>query len=174
MNTLVLTETQFLEKVTTLARARKWLVHHDRGDYRVLRRFFDKVIEGADGCWLWTGAKTKRENGYGCVVVEKRRYVAHRWLYEQFVGSIPDALTLDHLCRVRLCVNPDHLEPVTQRENTLRGVGLTAQQARQTQCKNGHPLSGSNLYTKPNGGRQCRTCHRKAKRRYKQRQRTGR
>ena len=106
------------------------------------------------GCWQWVG--TVSTNGYG--QWGNRR--AHRAVYEMYKGPIPDGLQLDHLCRNRPCVNPDHLEPVTCRENILRGVGHTSQNARKTHCKRGHPLEGRNL--RPDitrlGGRGCRLC----------------
>lgn len=71
------------------------------------------------GCWIWTGELNR--NGYGRVWRLGRRVMAHRAMYELLVGPIPEGLVLDHLCRVRCCVNPKHLEPVTVRENTIRG-----------------------------------------------------
>lgn len=76
-------------------------------------------IEFGDGCWEWTG--TKNQFGYGRLCRDGRRVVAHRWLYERLRGAVPAGLQMDHLCRNRSCVNPDHLEPVTQRENLRRG-----------------------------------------------------
>lgn len=108
-------------------------------------------------CWLWTGRIGKR--GYVDVwsPIAKKTMRAHRVVYELLVGPIPDGLMLDHLCRTRHCVNPDHLEPVTVRENTLRGFGPTAQHARQTHCKRGHPFDDQNtIHTK--FGRNCREC----------------
>ena len=85
---------------------------------------------------------------------------AHRVAYELEHGSIPDGYHIDHLCLNHSCVRPDHMELVSQRENTLRGTGPTAVNARKTHCPKGHPLSGDNLYIYPStGGRACRTCH---------------
>lgn len=113
-------------------------------------------------CWIWTGGKTGR--GYGGVANEgtrregTRRLVnVHRLAYELLVGPIPSGLTLDHLCRVRLCVRPAHLEPVTLRMNILRGEGPTAKQARQTHCKRGHPFDKANTSLQ-RGKRSCRAC----------------
>lgn len=124
-------------------------------------RFWAKVLIG-DDCWEWTASKDGP--GYGIFRLNRRLYKAHRISYELLVGKIPDGLVIDHLCRNRACVNPSHMEPVTNRENILRGEGLAAKQARQTHCKYGHPLFGSNLYVLPRGSkkgmRQCRECHR--------------
>lgn len=77
------------------------------------------------GCWIWLGELNR--NGYGRVCVKGKRPVAHRHVYETLVGPIPEGLLLDHLCRVRCCVNPSHLEPVTPKENTLRGDAVLFQ-----------------------------------------------
>jgi hypothetical protein len=135
----------------------------------VEERFWAKVAFGAaGGCWLWTGSKS---TGYGLFAVgstldESRRKVrAHRWSYEALKGAIPAGLDLDHLCRVRACVNPDHLEPVTRGENARRG-DAGAHLAAKTHCPQGHPYSGDNLYIRPSdGARECRTCKRETTRR---------
>lgn len=124
-----------------------------------------KVKVEAAGCWVWTGLLSS--SGYGRLYdPELRRTVpAHRASYEAHVGPIPPGLQLDHLCRVRACVNPSHLEPVTQTENVLRGEGPTARRARADECVNGHPLAGDNLYVHPTRGhRLCRACMAKANR----------
>ncbi len=123
-------------------------------------RFWEKVRgDSPDECWEWTASTTG--TGYGQLMFPDRRLrKAHRIAYELVIGVIPPGLTLDHLCRNRKCVNPAHLEPVTHRENILRGEGLGATKARQTHCKRGHPLSGDNLYVPPKRPRQrhCRAC----------------
>lgn len=105
------------------------------------------------GCWLWTGSKDT--GGYGRARWPRRAVMAHRIAYELTRGRIPDGLQIDHLCRNRACVNPSHLEPVSARENTLRGLGPAALNARKVVCKRGHSLEGARLYR---GSRYCREC----------------
>jgi len=118
------------------------------------------------GCWLWLGSVTYKD--YGKLMVNRKNRPAHRLVYEQLVGPIPEGLTIDHLCRVRSCVNPDHMEPVTAAENVLRGVGPTAENKRKTLCKHGHPLTKS--HRRDSDWRYCRTCSNDAKKRLRQRQ----
>lgn len=118
-------------------------------------RFWSKV-EKTDGCWVWRGTLTK--TGHGHFWLEGRMVRAHRLSYTMLVGEIPNGLSLDHLCRDKLCVNPAHLEAVPQIENVLRGAGPTAENAKKEVCKNGHPLSGRNLKLKPQNGRPHRYC----------------
>lgn len=121
---------------------------------------FDKHFKpGAqDECWLWPGSVT--QEGYGMAYVSGKRVAAHRLAYERLVGPIPAGLQLDHLCRARSCVNPGHLEPVTSKENVLRGIGHTAINAKKTHCVNGHQLSGENLRIGRTGWRACKECQR--------------
>src|ERR1035437_2335049 len=120
---------------------------------RTIEEFWDRVDASGD-CWLWVGAKSP--NGYGRW---GDNLYAHRVAWENLVGSIADGLHMDHLCRVRLCVNPDHLETVAQRINTLRGYSLSAQEARQTRCKRGHEFTSANTGTQGASGRRyCRAC----------------
>ena len=112
------------------------------------------VIEET-GCWSWVGAKNSE--GYGSWWVGGRHHRAHRVMYERTKGPIPDGLVIDHLCRNRDCVNPDHLEVVTNRENIMRGEGYTAQQVRKTHCKRGHQLNEANI-ARFQGRRSCRAC----------------
>ena len=116
---------------------------------------FAATIQFTDSCWLWRGYIDPK--GYGRFYWNKREGRAHRFSYETFIGPIPDGLTIDHLCRVRHCVWPDHLEAVSSRINILRGAGISARNARKTHCKRGHPLSGGNLYVN-SGSRFCREC----------------
>jgi len=83
---------------------------------------------------------------------------AHRAVYELAIGPIPEGLTIDHLCRNRRCINPLHMEAVTRKVNTLRGIGPSAMHARQTHCRRGHGFTPSNTYLR-NGMRHCRKCN---------------
>lgn len=139
-----------------------------------LSRAIEKIdFAENDGCWLWLGSR--RSGGYAQFYphgqhAPYRSVMVHRWLYEIVNGLIPDTMTIDHLCRVRHCVNPDHLEIVTMRENTLRGIGPTAVNAKKTHCVNGHELNDANVYLNPRKtwtSRLCRSCMRAASRRWK-------
>lgn len=113
--------------------------------------------EPNSGCWLWTGHITS--GGYGRL----GRTPAHRVTYSALKGAIPPGLDLDHLCRVRSCVNPDHLEAVTRQVNLLRGIGPQVQReraARQTHCKHGHEYTPENTGRTTTGFRTCRECAR--------------
>jgi len=115
-----------------------------------------KRITKTDTCWLW--AEPLRA-GYGMIKNEGGRPVgAHRVVYELLVGPIPDGLHLDHLCRVRNCVNPTHLEPVTRRENILRGESFAAANRAKTHCPQGHEYNGMNTRVSQSGKRHCRPC----------------
>jgi hypothetical protein len=121
-------------------------------------RFWEKV-EKTSSCWIWLGGTLGSRNlRYGNFYLRggRKRTQAHRWSYEALVGTIPKGLVLDHLCRNTVCVNPEHLEPVTHRTNILRGEGLAAKQARQTHCKRGHSLEDAHILR--NGARDCRIC----------------
>ncbi len=95
---------------------------------RLRQRLYTQIRRTTTGCWEWTG--NVDSHGYGQTLYLGRRIGAHRFAYLLLVGEIPDGLVVDHLCRNRLCVNPDHLEPTTNRENVLKGVGITAQKWR--------------------------------------------
>lgn len=133
------------------------LLGHNNRDLTTDERFWLKVEKQPSECWIWTGSLSGR--GYGWFHDGKDQ-VAHRWSYQRFTGPIPVGLELDHLCRNRACVNPAHLEPVTHRENILRGEGLAAQQARQTECKRGHPFDEVNTGWDRDGKRRCKECDR--------------
>jgi hypothetical protein len=112
--------------------------------------------EPTSGCWLWTGATTR--DGYGNYALGRRFVGAHRVAYLLKVGPIPDGMQIDHLCRVRHCVNPAHMEVVTARENVLRGVSFAAVNAAKTRCPKGHEYTEDNIEVTPSGGRRCRRC----------------
>lgn len=126
-------------------------------DSTFLLRFWG-FVNKSESCWIWMGCHNVY--GYGVIrvpLVRKLR-MAHRIAYELTIGPISTGLTLDHLCRVRECVNPTHLEAVTRGENVLRGESPAAQAARKTHCVNGHPLIEENLYRDGTCVRRCRTC----------------
>lgn len=119
-------------------------------------RILENIELDDNGCWLWT--KAKNPDGYGKISVGNKSRSAHRVVYETLRGEIPAGFQIDHLCRVRHCVNPDHLEPVTPRENTLRGDTPAAHNAAKTFCPHGHPYSEENTYRGTDGLRRCITC----------------
>lgn len=131
-------------------------------------RFWRRVEVGHPlGCWVWTGGRSS--NGYGVFAHEPRKpngrltqTGAHRYAFTLLKGPIPEGFHLDHLCRRPECVNPDHLEAVTPRENTLRGVGPSSVNATATECVNGHRLTQANVWLNPKtGARHCRPCMRR-------------
>lgn len=122
----------------------------------VAKRFWGKV-DKTDGCWLWNASR--KDDGYGRFWLDGRMVYAHRTAYELLVGPIPEGLQLDHLCRTPACVNPEHLEPVTQQENILRGIGIPVINARKTHCPSGHPYDTENTILYENR-RYCRPCQR--------------
>lgn len=142
----------------------------------VAERFWSKVnLNGTvsgyrpdlSPCWLWTGKPEVKGYGRFHVRVENGRPVrimAHRFAYEEANGPIPEGLVLDHLCRTRLCVNPYHLEAVTQEENTRRGLAhelnKVNHQTAKTHCPRNHPYDEANTYIDSQGGRRCRACRR--------------
>jgi hypothetical protein len=113
------------------------------------------------GCWLWMGATTASSGGYGLFgVATAKARLAHRWIWEQRNGQVPEGLELDHKCRQRLCVNPEHLEPVTRLENIRRGLPWRSCYQK-THCKKGHPYDVgaiSDGSRAPRGRVKCRTC----------------
>jgi hypothetical protein len=115
---------------------------------------FWQRVDAAAPCWVWRGKRHPR--GYGTYSWARgKEQLAHRYAWEALVGTIPSGRTLDHLCKNRLCVNPDHLEPVTVGENTRRGW-----RNNKTHCKQGHLLDDANTYVYGPGYRRCRTCNR--------------
>lgn len=136
-------------------------------EVRILR----SVVVDERGCWIWKLRIQHHRNGYGVMQVNGRRMQAHRVSYEVFVGPIPVGLQLDHLCRVRACVNPEHLEPVTNAENARRGIRTQRVYQRKGVCVRGHVLEGENVYMSPGGKRTCRACNRLAVQRYQEKTR---
>lgn len=127
-------------------------------------RFWPKVdkTSNVNGCWEWIGAN---QYGYGrfrklvpTTGKATHQVLAHRWSYENLVGEIPEGLDLDHLCRNRICVNPEHLEPVTNEENIRRGFGIGMINAGKTRCAQGHEYTEENTYRSPKGHRVCKVC----------------
>jgi hypothetical protein len=131
-------------------------------DEIVLKRFFNKVNK-TDTCWLWTGSL---DRGYGNFKYNGRCVRAYRFYYEYLNGNIEDNLVIDHLCRVKNCVNPDHLEAVSQKENVSRGLnGTNHFNSLKRKCLNGHEYSGINKF----GRRICKECNLDAVKRYNKR-----
>lgn len=134
-----------------------------------MQRFWNKVNK-TETCWLWTAGKAA---GYGRFMFEGRNVLAHRWAYENARGSVPEGLTLDHLCRTKHCVNPDHLEAVPGAVNNSRAANSGRPQGSRssrtiftrnseglwTHCVAGHEYVGDNLYVRPSGVRDCRKCN---------------
>ena len=139
---------------------------NERQRERILSSF-----KKGDGCWEWKYGFTSK--GYGQANYDGKHGTAHRIVYQLLVGPIPKGLFLDHLCRNRKCVRPEHLEPVTSRENNLRSTGPAAVNAAKSHCKYGHEFTPENTKSKPSrpNSRICRTCKRAEGRDYQRRQR---
>lgn len=155
-----------------------------KGGYRrkraTLAERFERlsIPEPNTGCWLWLGHVAK--NGYGRMTVGHdldegaKTSSAHKVSYEYFVGPVPEGKILDHICRIRCCVNPEHLEPVTHQINVRRGMLSETNKlrfSRQTHCKKGHLLSGENLRLTKIGFRLCRICQSAFKKSWRNKQR---
>jgi len=119
----------------------------------ILLRFSNKIqVDNNTNCWNWIAAK--HSAGYGLFILNNKRIYSHRYSYELFKGKIYEGLDIDHICRNRLCCNPDHLEAVTRQVNLLRGMGTSAINARKIKCPRGHNYTGKNN----RGQRICGTC----------------
>ena len=145
-----------LKIIKELGLSRKKLIIRDMRNH-ILR----KIEKKNSGCWEYN--YSLQTNGYARIGHKK----AHRVAYEIFKGKIPKGFTIDHLCKNKTCVNPNHLEAVTQGVNTLRGDSWSGINSRKTHCKRGHPLSGDNLAIYA-GKRQCRTCFKIRYNKYKE------
>lgn len=137
------------------------------GDARLPERFWSKVVKAENGCWIWTAAT--HPNGYGKLGFEKRSWYSHRFAYTRLRGPIVQ--TLDHLCRQKACVNPEHLEDVSLKENILRSDSIpnaAALRKARTHCLKGHPYTPGSFRVNPaDGARICRICARMADRKHK-------
>lgn len=129
-------------------------------------RFMMKVdLEGPNGCWLWLASQSR---GYGQINVGGVPQKAYRVAWELFRGPIPAGMSIDHLCRQPLCVNPDHLEVVTLAENTRRQLAAIGHpNALKTHCRNGHPYDDENTRFVNGVHRVCRICRVEANRRFR-------
>lgn len=126
--------------------------------------------EPNSGCWLWDAGISYQ--GYGLFVYKGRARRAHRISYEIAHGTISESLQIDHLCRVRSCVNPEHLDLVTQQENIRRGI-VGENNRSKTLCPSGHSYSGDNLYVRPDGSRVCKSCRSRHSKEYHARRRAA-
>lgn len=132
-----------------------------RAEYPKGTPFMERIqFEPMSGCWLWDGSRDSKGYGQYRDPETNRNLRAHRVCYEFNVGPIPDGMELDHKCRNRACVNPDHLEPVSHHVNTLRGIGPSAVNAVKTHCPKGHKYGTDRTRINPNGSRHCRECDR--------------
>jgi hypothetical protein len=141
-----------------------WFSMHPQ--YSPFQRFTSKIRFDPTGCWIWTAG---RSGGYPRFWACGERMRGHWFSYLSFRGPIPKGMIIHHLCYIPVCVNPNHLEVVSRRANTLYGCGPTAENARKTHCIRGHPFDLFNTYTDEGGRRACRTCGNENGRRYRQR-----
>lgn len=174
---------------STIHGARPWCIKHFRrwqatGDplkttgtphgLTPMERFMRSVeVDPATGCWMWTGAS--RDGRYGAFSPEGHwasLTSAHIWAYEQTVGPVPEGLELDHFrCSRTMCANPEHVRPVTPRENSLRSNSPAALNRAKTHCIHGHEFTAQNTREMPDGERRCKICEADRQRRYRGRRR---
>lgn len=131
------------------------------------KKFWDKV-DKVGNCWEWIAAKDSK--GYGQFWYHGKLQLAYRVSYEDLNGIVPKGLELDHLCRNRKCVNPDHLEAVTHQENMKRGIPY---RIKLTHCPRRHEYTEENTYINPNGSRECRNCRRISIYQFRQRKKSN-
>ena len=139
------------------------LMHPQLTRSQAARKILALCAVSETGCWI--PRRNPKRHGYVYVMASGMNYRAHRLIYEVLVGPIPEGLQIDHLCRKRPCINPLHLEPVTARQNVLRGNTTAAQHAAQTHCQDGHLFDLANTQINAAGHRHCRECNRIRKRR---------
>lgn len=152
-----------IKRVNAATKGRYLMAKYTQGETQ-LARFMAKVNISESGCWEWIGHLDKK--GYAKFDHDYGGRAA-RYAYATLKAPIPQGFTIDHLCRNRKCVNPEHLEAVTNKENVLRGAGLTAQHAKATHCPKGHPYDSVNTYPHPKG-RGCLICRRETSSKYNQ------
>jgi hypothetical protein len=137
-----------------------------RFEFRLALPYHNREMPGFQAserwCWFWDGPVNR--NGYSRTTIDGRTIVLHRLIYQIVKGPLTKAKVLDHLCRERRCCNPDHLQPVTSKENTRRGNSGPGHNARKATCKRGHKLSGANVRIRKRGKsgkeRVCKACRR--------------
>lgn len=157
---------------------KRWHAHGDplavdyvRGDDQARFRSYCSISDST-GCWLWTGT-VATSNGYAQFWAQGRHWKGHVWAWTQKHGPVPDGKQLDHFeCDTLLCVNPDHVRPVTAWENTLRSSGVTSLNKAKTHCKHGHEFTPQNTRRVP-GGRGCKACTLRRGRERRERLRTS-
>ena len=123
------------------------------------KNFYSKIKILPNSCWEWQ-AKIHNPTGYGHFCINRKTFLAHRISYILHKGAIPHGLVINHICRNRKCVNPNHLEVVTLKENILKGFSIPAINSKKTHCIRGHPFNGDNLYISPNGKRASKKSNR--------------
>jgi hypothetical protein len=148
-------------------------IRRQRTKRPAIERFNEKYVVCPSGCWIWTASVD--DCGYGNFAAEPPRSMrAHKWIYQHMVGMVPEGLELDHLCRVRNCVNWRHLEAVTHRENMIRADFKNNRRKRvpAVTCPNGHAYTGARSYD--NKSQRCRVCANAARKRWEDKNRERR